>query len=257
MAKGLDPASDRPMYKQIADALRSRIANGDLAPGDRLPSEAQLMAEYGVAGGTVRQALALVRNEGLAVAEHGRGVFVRSRPRIRRLASDRFARRHREAGRAAYLAEAEAQGATASVDVYFVGRELANECTAQRLRLATGDPVLVRRRRYLSDGQPTELAISYVPWAFAAGTPMVEVNPGPGGIYARLEEQGHRLGRFTEEVSGRMPTAEEVQALQLAPATPVLDLVRVAYDLEGNPLEVCETVLASDRFILTYDLPAA
>jgi GntR family transcriptional regulator len=39
--------------------------------------------------------------------------------------------------------------------------------------------VLVRRRRYLSDDQPTEFAVSYTPWELTKGTPMVEENPGP------------------------------------------------------------------------------
>ena len=65
---------------------------------------------------------------------------------------------------------------------------------------------LVRRRRYLADGEPMELATSYVPWELAEGTPITEPNTGPGGIYARLEERGHRLKRFSEEVTARMPT---------------------------------------------------
>lgn len=90
---GLDPESDRPVFKQMADHLREAIEHGRLAPGAKVPSEATLMAHYGVARMTVRSALQLLQSEGLTVAEHGRGVFVRSRPPVRRLASDRFARR--------------------------------------------------------------------------------------------------------------------------------------------------------------------
>ncbi len=56
--------------------------------------------------------------------------------------------------------------------------------------------MLVRRGRYLADGLPMELATSYVPWSLAKGTQMTEPNTGPGGIYARIEEAGHRLERF-------------------------------------------------------------
>ena len=107
MARKIDPTSDRPIYKQIADELRERIVLGKLEPGEKLPSEADLVNEFGVAQGTVRQSLAVLRTEGLIVAEHGRGVFVRSRPKIRRVAHDRFLRAHREAGKAAFLVEAE------------------------------------------------------------------------------------------------------------------------------------------------------
>ena len=256
MARGVDPTSDRPVYKQIADRLRQSIEAGEMSPGEKLPSESVLMGDFDVSQGTVRQALGILRGEGLVVAEHGRGVFVRSRPRTRRLAHDRFSRKHRERGKAAYLVEAEAEQVQPSVDVYFVGPEKAPNEIARLLSVKPGARVLVRRRRYLSDGQPTELATSYVPWRLAAGTAMTQENPGPGGIYARIEEAGHRLARFTEEVTARMPTQEEARALRLAPGSPVLVLVRVAYDTDGVAVEVCDTVMSADHYTLSYELPA-
>lgn len=255
--RDLDPADDRPVYRRIADAIREAIEAGELAAGDKLPSESELMARYGVAGGTVRQAVGVLRGEGVVVAEHGRGVFVRSRPRIRRLSYDRFARRHRDAGKAAYLAEAEQEKTTPRVDVQFVGRGPVDIDAAERLRVERDAQVLVRRRVYYSNEQPTEIATSYVPWELADGTAMVEENPGPGGIYARIEEQGHRLDHFTEEVTARMPTPDELAVLRLAPGTPVFRLLRCAYDGQGDPVEVCDTVMSADEWVLSYRLPAS
>lgn len=256
MTVGVDHMSDRPVYKQIADALRAQIETGTLPPGEKLPSESALTQQFKVSQGTIRQALAILRGEGLIVAEHGRGVFVRSRPKIQRLAHDRFARRHREQGKAAYLVEAEQTNARPRVDVSYVGPDKAPAEFARRLSVKTGTKVLVRRRRYLSDEQPTTLATSYIPWDIAAGTSMTEADTGPGGIYARIEELGHRLERFTEDVTARMPTPEEVKALRLPQGTPVLVLVRVAYDAEGRAVEVCDTIMSADHYVLSYELPA-
>ena len=60
----------------------------------------------------------------------------------------------------------------------------------------------MRSRRYLADERPIETAVSYIPAAFAEGTRIQQADTGPGGIYARLEESGHVLARFTEEVGG-------------------------------------------------------
>ena len=256
MALEIDRTSDRPVYKQIADALRSQILNGQLKPGEKLPSEATLVADYGVAHGTVRQSLGILRGEGLVVAEHGRGVFVRRRPKIRRVAHDRFARSHREAGKAAYLAEAEKEHTTPNVDVYFVGPEKASIDVAERLRMSPGAKVLARKRVYLADGEPVEMATSYVPWMLAKGSPIAEIDTGPGGIYARIEEQGHQLARFAEDVSARMPSSEEMKALHLVGGVPVLTLVRVAYDVDDIPVEVCDTVMSAAHYVLSYELPA-
>jgi len=256
MAVAIDPTSDRPVFKQIADRLRAAIVAGELAPGARLPSEQALIDTHGVARGTIRQAVNLLRSEGLVRTEHGRGSFVRDRAPVRRLAHDRFARRHRERGRGAYLAELEAEGRVAEVEVREVERVRAPDEVAVWLQLAMGADVLVRSRRYLADGEPMELATSYVPWELADGTPIAQPDTGPGGIYARLEERGHVLKRFSEQVTARMPTADEIRALRLQPGVPVIRLVRVAYDTDELPVEACDTVMAADRYVLSYELPA-
>jgi GntR family transcriptional regulator len=254
VVSGLDPVSGVPVYRQIAEGLRVRIASGDLQPGDRLPSESQLMETYSAARATVRQAVGLLRSEGLVLAEQGRGAFVRGHPPVRRMAHDRFARRHRKEGKAAFLAEME--GRRPEVEVIYVGPDAAPAGIADRLRLAEGDKVLRRSRRYFDGGQPLEIATSYIPWSLAEGTAMLDQNPGAGGVYARIEEQGHELSRFSEDVTARMPTMDEARALALPLGTPVLHLVRTAYDLDDRPVEVCDTTMSADRYVLSYELPA-
>ena len=248
--------SDRAVYKQIADHLRVAIGQGRLRPGEQLPSEAQLMEHYGVARMTVRNALRILQDEGLTTAEHGRGVYVRPRPPVRRLASDRFAQRHRKEGKAAFLVEAGQAAAEPSVDNIVVRREPVPVEVSDRLKLPQDAEVIVRSRRYLLDGRPVETAVSYIPVDLADGTPITDPNPGPGGIYARLEEQGHTLERFTEDVAARMPTPDEARLLSMSPGVPVFRLIRTAYDIAGRAVEVCDTIMAADAYLLSYELPA-
>ncbi|WP_371654738.1 MULTISPECIES: GntR family transcriptional regulator [unclassified Streptomyces] len=250
----LDPTSDRAVFRQIADRLREAIDKGRFREGDKLPSETELVDHYGVSRMTVRNALSILQGEGLAVSEHGRGVFVRPRPPVRRLASDRFARRHREEGKPAFTVEAEAAGVHSEVDSLEVTEQKPPADIAGRL----GSPrkVLARRRRYLLDGRPVEYATSYIPLDIAQGTRITDPNPGPGGIYARLEENGHRLAHFDEEIRARMPSPTEVRVLQLTTGVPVIHLIRTAYDTEGRAVEVCDTLMAADAFVLAYQLPA-
>lgn len=252
----IDRTDDRPPYRQIAAQLRRHISAGTLAPGEKLPSESELIEHFGVARMTVRQAIQELRGEGLVIAEHGKGVFVRSAPPVRRLASDRFARAHRKEGKAAFLVEAEATGRTAGVDQISVTTEPAPADVAERLRLAEGARVLMRSRRYLANGIPVEIATSYIPESIAAGTAITSADTGPGGIYARIEEQGHELAHFAEEVTARMPTPEERKALQIGSGVPVMTLVRTAYDTNDVPVEVCDTVKVSHAYVLEYDIPA-
>ncbi|GAA0934480.1 GntR family transcriptional regulator [Nonomuraea longicatena] len=253
----LDPISDRAVFRQIADHIRHAIETGALSAGDKVPSEAKLMQHYGVARMTIRHALQILQGEGLTVAEHGRGVFVRTRPLVRRLASDRFARRHRDLGKAAFIVETEGAGGTPTVDSIAITEANPSPDVAARLALDLRELVVARTRRYLINGQPVEMATSYIPHALAVGTRVMQPDSGPGGIYARLEEKGHRLERFEEEVRARMPYRDEVRALELAPGVPVFHLIRTAYAVGGRAIEVCDTVMSTDAYVLTYELPAS
>jgi GntR family transcriptional regulator len=72
----LDRGADRALYRQLADLLRERIERGELAPGRELPSEAALAYEHDVGRDTVRDALAVLRAEGLITTERGRPAYV-------------------------------------------------------------------------------------------------------------------------------------------------------------------------------------
>ncbi|MCG8605413.1 GntR family transcriptional regulator, partial [bacterium] len=72
----IDKSSFTPLYYQIANNLRRDVHKGKYQPGEALPSEYQLMAQYGVSRGTVRDAIKLLWSEGLVTRHRGRGSFV-------------------------------------------------------------------------------------------------------------------------------------------------------------------------------------
>jgi DNA-binding GntR family transcriptional regulator len=72
----VDPQSATPVYVQVADILRARIESGQLLPDRPVPSESQLQQEFGVARGTARKAIALLREQGFVVTVKGRGSYV-------------------------------------------------------------------------------------------------------------------------------------------------------------------------------------
>jgi len=246
---------DVPPSQRIAGELRRAIVGGELVPGALLPSERELARSYGTARNTARQAIALLQAEGLVYAKHGRGVFVRQRRPLLRLAHDRYARRHREAGRAPFRAEAEAQGRVARVEVTAIERVPAPSWVAERLSLAEGERVLRRRNRYLADEEPVQLADTYVPLTIGAETSLVKEVPAPGGIYAAFEELGYRLAKIEEQVTARMPMPEEFEALALSTGVPVIELRHTGFDEHGTAFEVTHSILPADRNALTLQLP--
>ncbi|MGW6707952.1 GntR family transcriptional regulator [Streptomyces sp. NPDC054956] len=250
-----DGAVRQPKYLRIAAALKDAIASGEYGPGDRLPGESDLMATYGVARMTARQALGVLQGEGLAEARKGAGVFVREfRVGIRRRGIQRLAVEVWGAGGSIWAAEG--KGRDPEVELIGVTEEPSPEAVAGVLGLPEGSSVCVRRRRFLLDGKPVMLATSYLDAALVAGTPITEPDTGPGGIYARLAELGRGPARFREEVRSRMPNAEETASLGLAAGTPVVLVVRTAYAGDRSVVEVNEMVLDASAYVLEYEFDA-
>lgn len=78
-ARHVDHMDPTPLYVQLANILRAMIESGELEARAPLPSESYLQQEHGVARGTVRSAVRILRDEGLVVTITGRGSFVRPR----------------------------------------------------------------------------------------------------------------------------------------------------------------------------------
>ena len=76
LAVSIDHEGDIPVYIQLAGILRERIRSGDLAPRRPVPSKRSLQQQYGVAGGTIDKAIAILRDEGLVRTVIGRGIYV-------------------------------------------------------------------------------------------------------------------------------------------------------------------------------------
>ncbi|RSD21760.1 GntR family transcriptional regulator [Amycolatopsis eburnea] len=251
----VDRTSGVPAFRQVAADLRRKIDAGEYAPGAKLPSERELIETYGVSRPTVREAVNLLRSEGVVDVEHGRGVFVRPPSNIHRLARARLSRDARGRNEGAFLAEAKATGFSASSNVK-VRFERADERAAEFLRLDVGTELTVRDRVMRADGLVAQLAVSRLPRELTRGTAIEKVATGDGGTYARLEEAGHVIGSFAEHVGARMPTPDEVTLLQLAVGVPVLTITRVAYGTEGRPLEMNDIVLPASLYQLSYEWPA-
>lgn len=251
----IDRASGLPVYRQVATALREKIDSGEYKPGERLPSERELIEAFGVSRITIREAISLLRSEGLVAAEHGKGVFVRPPNRVQRLSRSRLSRAAREQNKGFFLGDAEANNFTPSVTVK-ITTEPASADHAAALGVEEGAELLVRDRVMRANGLPVQLATSRLPRSITQGTLIEEVETGPGGSYARLEEAGHQLDYFHETVRTRMPNREEAALLQLPPGTPVLNVRRVAYDTAGRAVEVNDMTLSGERYELSYQIPA-
>jgi GntR family transcriptional regulator len=211
-------------HQQVADDLRRLITSGEYATGERLPSEARLSDRYRVSTPTLRDALELLRTEGLIEKFQGRGNFVRQ-----------------PADRLTYPS-----GRTADLQVIVSSAELtATSDVAARLRMPPGDPVTEYVCLSHRADSPQSLAHVYVPRAAAhVGTPKANLSPWGDdftGTAAATETTSN------DQVTARFPTEAEAQLLRIATRTPVLAVHRIITADDGQVLAYVLLVLPGDR----------
>ncbi len=244
--------------RQVAAALRAAIDSGELQPGDKLPSERSLAATYEVARNTAREAVRQLAEAGLVTAHHGRGVFVRSKPRLMRFGQQRYSKKLREqTGLSPFHAEVRAQGRVPNAYLRNIERVRPPAAIAERLGVNPNAKSVVRRENwYFADAEPMQIGTTFIPWEIAKGSVLARSDElGSGDLYARFEDKGYRITYTREEVTARMPTPDEVSGLMLPEGVPVLVVLHTGLDDELRPFEVTEFIMRADYTGLDYTMP--
>ena len=236
--------ASRPYYVQVADALREEIRAGTYRPGDRLPSERELVERFRVSVNTVRAALVQLRTEGLVESRRGVGAFVADQLPVRRLSTDITEAR----GFYSMLDRIGKQPATRTT----VERGPASVEVADQLQVEVGAEVVIRARVLGTEGDPpVGLATSYFPvWVVEAAPKLAD--PTVSGLPVWLREAFGDT--YSEDlIDARMPTEDEVERLEIPEGTPVLIVKGMTYDAaESRPLHFIDKVTPAGRMMYGY-----
>lgn len=241
-----------PIYLQIADRLRRRIADGTYGPDSQLPTLAQLCEEFRCSTTSGRMALDVLRGAGLIVGQQGKGTFVRGdRPRQRRVVDHLYAG---TANSSPLFAAIEGAGGHPRLE-HRSERAEASPAVAERLALAAGAAVMVTSYRFYADDEPVLLSTSYEPLALTEGTPIELPEESPvTGVVPRFDSIDIHIDRVIEHVIARGAGTEEIAALRIPHGVPVMAVDRT-YLAGDAPVETADIVVAGDSYLLTYVVP--
>jgi len=222
-----------PIYRAIEEKIREIIAEQELEPGDRVPSERTLADELRANRMTVRKAM-----DRLVAA----GVLERNGTAGTRVALHRVTR---PMGSAAGLGisriVAKAGGVAGSQLLYFE-QARATAKLASRLGIAEDDEIVVLRRLLAVDGTPFCIETSQIPSALVPALHAEDLTKGQS-LYALLHERyGIDVATGEREISTATATQLEARHLRLAPGAGVLLMRLLAFDRQGRPVEFMTSV---------------
>lgn len=222
-----------PRYREIEAALRDRISH--LRPGQRLPSDADLCAEFGVSRMTARHAMSQLADEGLVRRDPGRGTFVAEPPTHRR-ANFLMTFSH----------EMRRQGRVPSSRIVECRLRPPTDAERIALRVSHGTEVVSLRRVRLADHQPVAVELAVLSPRCTDAVMAADLETG--SLHEALIADGVVPTRGKSSIGAEAASSDDAVLLGVRAGEPMLVERRLIFDQRGRPIERTESRYAADRY---------
>jgi GntR family transcriptional regulator len=215
----------KPLYMQVKEQLVRRLIDGVWQPGQIIASEIELAREIGVSQGTIRKALDVMTAERLLVRRQGRGTFV-AEPEESRILFQFFR----------VVADSGAHSFPES-RILRADKAVASKHEALALAIKPGERVHRLERIRMLGGKPVLVETITLPGKRFPG--FEKQMPIPNNVYRLYSDVWNiTIGRAEEKLKAIAATAADASALGITTGQPLLEIRRIARDLEDNPVEL-------------------
>ena len=237
----LDHESPMPLYHQIKNILMQRLQKKIWNPGELIPTEQELMKEFEVSRTTLRQAINELVNDGLLEKMQGKGTIVKKINLVGSLGKlTGFAEEVMEKGHQPHskLLRAEFRS-----DVFI---------EKKKLNVPEDGKVLIIERIRFADGIP--IALERTSWPESIGEILMKHDLDDALYYQILEDEGIILQRAAETISAVNATPYDADLLGVNGGQALLEMERLSFGIDDNPIEYTKTKYRSDRYHYHVDL---
>ncbi|WP_186577985.1 GntR family transcriptional regulator [Aquibacillus kalidii] len=227
-----------PRYLVVIEQIKGKINDGELEPGERLPSETDFAKELRVSRNTLREALRILEEENIIVRRHGVGTFVNKKPVFSGGIEELFS----------ITDMIEREGKEPGTELLFTGYVDPHSDDIKELNLNQDEKVLLVKRVRTSDGQPLVYCIDKIPANLLAKDyklkeesmlTSLQIDAGITISYAKADIK--TIG-YHEEIS---------EILSCEQDTPLMILKQIHFDLYDNPVLYSLNFFRSDQISFT------
>jgi GntR family transcriptional regulator len=238
----IDRAARLPLYQQLYEILHKKILLQQWKPGDRLPTESELVAQYNVSRITVRTVLEMLVQEGLIYRQAGRGTFVAHATLEQSLAQI-----------ISFTEDMQCRGFTVSTRVLFSGLVPATAPIAKRLGIEPGEELAHLQRLRLADGEPMCIEHSYFVHEYCRG--ILEHDFAVRSLReVKIHKYGIRWTHARQTIQAINASRNLAQLLGVRRGGALLFFERVSFSQDNIPMEFLQAYYRADRYILHNEL---
>lgn len=239
-----------PLYRQVESELLRRIRDRELAPGQRLPTEPELAAEWGVNRLTIRQAVGELARAGHVIVRQGSGTYVAEPPVVVELHLPAMPSTDADAGSTASIAEYLQQDQTETL-IDITDADSARDA-AEALGVAAP---FIRLDTLVRTGDQPYLTSSY--WLEAGRFPGFTALVGDRVTLFQIlnERYDLRLRHSWRSLTATVASTADAALLEVPPGSPVMVRHGVNVDADSTPTMYLRRRLRGDRirFTMHYD----
>jgi len=228
------------MYLQVKQELEALLHNGNLKPGDRVPSESELCREYSVSRITAKKALDEMVRDGSLYRIQGRGSFVQG-PKID----------HKLTNFYSFTEEVKARGMVASSVILQFETVKPKGDVKEKLGITDDEKVYYLQRIRMADGMLIALDHSYIPYHVCQGMSREEVERHP--LYEILNSRGVMPDKAIESFAAASLNKEQARLLGERAGKAVLKICRQTY-CKGELVEYNYRYYKGEQYSYTVEL---
>lgn len=234
LEKSISKNTKIPLYFQLATIIKRGIKTNILKPGDKIPSESELVKGFGISRSTVRRALNSLEEEGLLFRKRGRGSFV-AQPKFERNLNTVYS----------FTSDMKKLGKRPESVVIDLKKDTATEDLRHSLELDEEDQVVTLVRVRMANGERLLLEKTYVPSVYWPSLSKKELKNR--SLYKEFDKFGIRPKKAIETYESITINVQEAKLLNCKPKTNGFFIERVAYLESGEPVELTQSIVRGDK----------